>query len=36
MYLKSENVNIETEGAAGKNVWNFKILCFKMGKQTYN
>ena len=32
MYLKSENVNIENEGA--ENFWIFEILYFKMGKWT--
>ena len=36
IYLKSENVNIENERAAGKMFWIFEFLHFKMGKWTKN
>ena len=32
MYLKSDNVNIENEGATGKKFKIFEILHFKIGK----
>ena len=32
VHLKSENVNIENEGAAGKKFWISEILHFKTGK----
>ena len=36
IHIKSENVNIENEGAAGDKFWIFEILCFKMGKWMKN
>ena len=36
IHLKSENVNIEKEGATGKNFGIFEILDFKITKWTEN
>ena len=35
-HLKSENVNMENEGTAGKKFGTFEILHFKMGKWEEN